>query len=115
MPITLPISYDRQAPGTLSITYTVGGVAPDLSAYTGRLQVWSSGASTTGTHLFQLGTPTQITLGAGGSIVIDMVAFESQVVAHAPTEAVFHYSLDVQDGSNPRLFISSGPVARNQP
>jgi hypothetical protein len=115
MPTTLPISYDKQAPGTRAITYSVGGVAPDLSAYSGRLQVWQSGASTTATHLFQLGTPTQLTLGAGGSIVINMVAFESQVVTHAPTESVFHYTLDVQDGSNPRVFIASGPVARNKP
>ena len=115
MPLTLPISYDRQAPGSRSITFTIAGVAPDLSAYTARMQVWESGASTTSTHLFQLGSPSQITLGPAGAITINMVAFDAQVVSHAPSAAMFHYSLDVQDGSNPRIFVASGPVARNMP
>ena len=46
MPLTLPISCDRQAPGSKSITFTVCGVAPDLSAHTARMQVWKSGADT---------------------------------------------------------------------
>lgn len=116
MPLTLPISYDRQAPGSRSITFTVGGVAPDLSAYTARMQVWKSGADTTAAHLFQLASPTQVTLGPAGSIVISMVAFESQLSTHgASADSMFHYTLDVQDGSNPRLFVASGPIARNQP
>ena len=43
-----------------------------------------------------------------------MVAFETAANT-AGTEAVWHYTLDVQDGSNPRLFVASGPIARNQP
>ena len=80
------------------------------------MQVWRSGADTTSAHLFELGSPTQVTLGPGGSIVIDMVAFESQLSVHgAAADSMFHYTLDVRDGSNPRLFVASGPIARNQP
>jgi hypothetical protein len=114
MPLTLPISYDRQAPGSKSITFTVGGVAPDLSAYTARMQVWKSGADTQSAASFSLTETTGITVGAAGSIVLDMVAFETAANT-AGTEAVWHYTLDVQDGSNPRLFVASGPIARNQP
>jgi hypothetical protein len=115
MPTTAPISYERAAPGSRQLTFTLNGVAPNMTGWTGRLQVWRSGASVISTNLFQLATPSQITLGPAGAISIDMVAFESEVVTHAPNEAVFHYVLDVQDGSNPRVAVSSGPVARNQP
>jgi hypothetical protein len=43
-----------------------------------------------------------------------MVAFET-AAATAGTDALWHYTLDVQDGANPRLFVASGPIARNQP
>ena len=114
MPVTLPISYDRQAPGSRSITFTVGGVAPDLSAYTARMQVWRSGLSTSAAADFTLDETSGVTLSTGGSIVLDMVAFETAATS-AGTEAVWHYTLDVRDGSNPRLFVASGPIARTQP
>lgn len=115
MPLTLPISYDKQAPGSRAITFTIAGVAPDLSAYTAHMKVWESGASTTASELFQLTSPSQITLGTAGAITINMVSFEAQVVSHAAAAAMFHYSLYVQDGSNPKVFVASGPVARNMP
>jgi len=115
MPLTAPISYDGRAPGSRSITFTIGGVAPDLTAYTARMAVWKNGVSTTSAPLFTLANGSGITLGTGGAIAIDMAAFETQVAALAPNDALFHYVLDVRDGTNPRVFVSSGPVARGQP
>jgi len=115
MPTTLPITYDRQAPGTRSIFYSVGGVPLDMTGYTARMQVHVSGSSTTSAPLFTLTETTGVTVGSGGSIVIDMTAFEAQVVALAAESAVFHHHLDVRQGSNPRIHIASGPIARNQP
>jgi hypothetical protein len=114
MPLTLPISYDRQAPGSRSITFTVGGVAPNLTGYAARMQVWKSGADTQSAPSFSLTQTTGVAVGTAGSIVLNMVAFETAAAA-AGTDALWHYTLDVQDGSNPRLFVASGPIARNQP
>lgn len=115
MPATLPISYDRQAPGTRSITFSVGGTPLNMTGYTGRMQVWRSGQSTTSSALFTLTETTGLTLGTAGALTIDMVAFEAAVVTNAPTEAMFHYALDVRSGTNARVNISSGPIARAMP
>lgn len=115
MPATLPISYDRQAPGTRSITFSVGGTPLNMTGYTGRMQVWRSGQPVTASPIFTLTETTGLTLGTAGALTIDMVAFEAAVVTNAVNEAMFHYTLDVRSGSNARVNISSGPIARAQP
>lgn len=115
MPLTAPISYDSRAPGSRSITFTVGGVAPNLTGYAARMAVWKNGVSTSSAALFTLTQGAGVTLGAGGAIALDMAAFETQVASLAPTTALFHYVLDVKDGANPYVFVSSGPVARGMP
>lgn len=113
---TLNIVYSKQAPGTFAMTYSVGGVAPNLSTgYGANLRVYRSGLSTTASADHTATAGVGITLGAAGSITLDLVAIDAALSVVDASESIWTYTLEVVPTGSPDQPVCSGYLVRRQP
>lgn len=113
---TLNIVYQRSAPGTFAMTYSVGGVAPNLSSgYTAALSVYRSGLSTLSAPDYVASETAGITLGAAGSITLNLVTVNAGLNLADAAEAIWTYTLTVTPTGNPAQKVCGGYLVRAQP
>ena len=113
---TLNIVYSKQAPGTFVLTYSVGGTAPDLSTgYTASCRVWRSGMSTTAAADHTATQAAGITLGAAGSITLNLVTIDTALSVVDAAEAVWYYALEVTPTAGADQLVCTGYLVRRQP
>lgn len=113
---TLNIVYSKQAPGTFAMTYSVGGTAPNLSTgYGANMRLYRSGLSTTASADHTATSGVGITLGAAGSITLDLVAIDAAITAVDPSEAIWTFTLEVTPTGSPDQLVCSGYIVRRQP
>lgn len=113
---TLNIVYQRSAPGTFAMTYSVGGTPPNLSSgYTAALSVYRSGLSTLSAPDHTATESTGITLGTAGSITLDLVTINAALNLVDAAEAIWTYTLTVTPTGNPAQKVCGGYLVRAQP
>lgn len=113
---TLNIVYSRSAPGSFSLTYSVGGTPPNMSTgYTASLEVYRSGLSTLASPDVAADTTSGITLGAAGAIQLNLVTINSALNTVDATEAIWMYRLTVTPTGNPEQYVCGGYLVRAQP
>lgn len=113
---TLNIVYTRQAPGTFSLTYSVGGTPPNMSTgYTAAMRIWRSGLPTIAGPDHTATDSAGITLGAAGAIQLDLVAINTAISAVDAAEAIWHYHLTVTPTGNAAQSVCGGYLVRAQP
>ena len=109
---TLNINYDPYAPGTFALTFTVNGVAPNLSTgYTATMRIWRSGLPTTAAPDVTVTSPSAIALGTAGSIVLDLVVIHTALALVSTTAAVWTYDLIVTPTGAYSQKVCSGQLA----
>lgn len=109
---TLNINYDPYAPGTFALTFTVNGVAPNLSTgYTATMRIWRSGLPTTAAADVTVTSPSAIALGTAGSIVLDLVVIHTALALVSTTGAVWTYDLIVTPTGAYSQKVCSGQLA----
>ena len=109
---TLNINYDPYAPGTFALTFTVNGVAPNLSTgYTATMRIWRSGLPTTAAPDVTVTSPSAIALGTSGSIVLDLVVIHTALALVSTTAAVWTYDLIVTPTGAYSQKVCSGQLA----
>lgn len=109
---TLNINYDPYAPGTFALTFTVNGVAPNLSTgYGATMRIWRSGLPTTASPDVTVTAPGAIALGTSGSIILDLVVIHTALALVSSTEAVWSYDLIVTPTGAYSQKVCSGQLA----
>ena len=109
---TLNINYDPYAPGTFALTFTVNGVAPNLSTgYGATMRIWRSGIPTTSAPDVTVTHPTAIAFGTAGSIILDLVVIHAALALVSSTEAVWTYDLIVTPTGSYSQKVCSGQLA----
>ena len=109
---TLNINYDPYAPGTFALTFTVNGVAPNLSTgYGATMRIWRSGLPTTAAPDVTVTHPTAIALGTSGSIVLDLVVIHAALALVSSTNAVWVYDLVVTPTGSYSQKVCSGQLS----
>lgn len=109
---TLNINYDPYAPGTFALTFTVNGVAPNLSTgYGATMRIWRSGLPTTAAPDVTVTAPSAIALGTSGSIILDLVVIHTALALVSSTEAVWTYDLIVTPTGSYSQKVCSGQLA----
>ena len=103
---TLNIVYSRQSPGTFAMTYSVYGA---------NLRVYRSGLSTTAGADHTATAGVGITLGAAGSITLDLVAIDAALSVVDASESIWTYTLEVVPTGSPDQPVCSGYLVRRQP
>lgn len=112
---TLNITYSQHAPNTRVITYSVGGTAPNLTTYSASMRIWAHGAPTTDAAVHTAVSGGAITLGAAGSITINMVTVANGLTAHSATNALWHYVLTVTAPGGQAEEVCTGYLIEVQP
>lgn len=113
---TLNISFSDYAPGTFSVTYSLGGTAPNMSTgYTAAMRIWRSGRPTDSAPDVTATTASGIALGAAGSIVVNLATVNSALDAVDASETLWHYDLSVTPTGNLAQKVSSGYLMREMP
>ena len=113
---TLNIIYPPQAPGTFSLTYSVGGSAPNLSTgYTASMRVWRNGSPVTAGSEATFTQAAGITLGTAGGIILQLTTIESVLIGLHPNESSWHYTLTVTPTAGNAQYVCGGSITRAQP
>jgi hypothetical protein len=113
---TLNIVAPIDAPGSISIVYSLSGVAPNLSSgYTASMKFWPNGAPTDGAAQVTATQGTGITLGAAGAISVNLATIGAVLNILGATESAWHYTLSVTPTAGAAARVCSGAYTRTQP
>lgn len=113
---TQNIVYSKGAPGSYAITYNPTGTPPNLSTgYTASMRVWRSGLPTTAVADHTATHAAGITLGAAGSITLNLVTIDTALTVVDSSEAIWHYALEVTPTAGADELVHTGYLIRSQP
>lgn len=114
------IVYAVSAPGTPETftgtlgSYTIYTTNHNLTGASGNMRLWVNGAAPTATASPNLLGSSYINGGASGTITLNLDNIETALLATAPTETVWHYTLYMTHLGN-QVHICSGYLIRMLP